>query len=49
MNKEIEILIRKNTIRDIELELAKAREIGVIIPDEVDIIINRVEKSYDGN
>jgi hypothetical protein len=43
MNKEIEILIKKCAIRDIQIALMKAKEDNQIIPNVVFEIINEVE------
>lgn len=47
MNKEIETLIKKITIRDVQIALLNAQEGRMIIPDEVFRIIEQVEKNYE--
>ena len=46
MNKEIENLIQKKTLRDVEIKLKEAQIEGFIIPDLVFEIISQVEDSY---
>ena len=45
-NKEIEFLIQKNTLREVEIKLKEAQIKGMIIPEVVFEIIHNVEDSY---
>ena len=47
MNKEIEILIKKSTIRSIQIALMDAKIEGRIIPDYIFEIIKEVEETFD--
>lgn len=47
MNKEIENLIKKIALRDLEIKLLEAQAQGDIIPDNVYLIIKELEKTYD--
>ena len=47
MNKEIENLIRKTTIRDVEIKMLDRRLDGIIISNEVMIeILKELEDNY---
>ena len=47
MNNQIENLIKKSTIRYIQIALMDAKLEGIIIPDVVFEIIQKVEDSLD--
>ena len=50
MNKEIEKLIAKNTIRDIQLALLKEKQKGMIINEEIiNEILSNIENSDMGD
>ncbi len=46
MNKEIELLIQKNTLRDLEIKLREALLNNSVIPDLVFEIMKNLEDSY---
>ena len=47
MSEKIETLIKKITLRDVEMRLLDAKLEGMIIPDEVFTIIKNLEDSYE--
>ena len=46
MNNTIDLLIKKTTIRDVEIALLDAKLKGFIIPEKVFEILKKVENSY---
>lgn len=49
MDKKIELLIKLNTLRDVELKLLEAKTEYFVIPDLVFEILKEVEESYKPN
>jgi len=47
MNKEIENLIKKSTLRDVELKILEAKTRGEIIPDNVITILRELEIQFN--
>lgn len=47
MDKKIEILVQKNTLRDLEIKLREAMLENQIIPDIVFEIMKNLEDSYN--
>ena len=47
MNKEIELLMKKTTLRDVEIKLLDLKLEGMIIPDVVFDTIKLLEDSYE--
>ena len=46
MTKEIELLIKKSTLRDVEIAVKKVQLDGEVIPDNVIEILRNLEKEY---
>ena len=46
MNKEIELLIQKNVLRDVEIKLLEAEEQGEIVSANIYSIIHDLEDNY---
>ena len=49
MNKEIENLIKKSTLRDVEIKILEAQTKGEVIPDNVITILRDLEIEYGKN
>ena len=50
MNKEIEILIKKNTIRDIQIAILKEKQRGMIINEDIiNDILSDIENAEIGD
>mgnify|MGYP003704006879 CR=1 FL=1 len=47
MNKELELIIKKIVLRDVEIKLKEARLEGYVIPDMIYNILKEIEISYE--